>query len=205
MQESSSSVIAGNIENKSLLRNPISRRLVERFDATLLGILRNIAPKSIHEVGCGEGRLLRLLQSEFSVPLRGTELSSVLVEEIHRNKGLESCDVVARSIYDLTQTEDSADVVVCCEVLEHLDDPCRGLQALRDLHTRAYVLSVPLEPLWCLLNVCRGIYLKKAGNTPGHLQHWTRRGFVTMLRKNGFRVVDVHTPIPWTMVCAEKD
>ena len=39
----------------------------------------------------------------------------------------------------------------------------------------------PREPLWRGLNIARGAYLKDLGNTPGHLNHWSKRGFVALL------------------------
>ena len=38
------------------------------------------------------------------------------------------------------------------------------------------LVSVPREPLWRALNVARGAYLRELGNTPGHVNHWSKRG-----------------------------
>ena len=47
---------------------------------------------------------------------------------------------------------------------------------------RGYLLvCVPREPLWRGLNMARGAYLKDLGNTPGHLNHWSKRSFVALL------------------------
>ena len=107
---------------------------------------------------------------------------------------------VARSIYELDPAEDRADLVVCCEVLEHVERPADALAALRGLGARDYILSVPCEPLWRVLNMARGKYLGALGNTPGHLNHWSRRGFVAFLARGGFRVERCLQPLPWTMV-----
>ena len=61
------------------------------------------------------------------------------------------------------------------------------------------LVSVPREPLWRALNMARGAYLKDLGNTPGHLNHWTRRGFVALCGRYG-DVVEVRSPFPWTML-----
>jgi hypothetical protein len=63
----------------------------------------------------------------------------------------------------------------------------------------ALIVSVPHEPLWRALNVARGAYLRELGNTPGHLNHWTRRSFVRLLGRYG-EVTQVRTPFPWTML-----
>ena len=36
---------------------------------------------------------------------------------------------------------------------------------------------MPREPLWRGLNMARGAYLKDLGNTPGHVNHWSKRSF----------------------------
>jgi hypothetical protein len=64
---------------------------------------------------------------------------------------------------------------------------------------RHLLVSVPREPLWRVLNVARGAYLRELGNTPGHVNHWSRHGFVRLLERHG-EVVEARSPFPWTMV-----
>jgi hypothetical protein len=65
--------------------------------------------------------------------------------------------------------------------------------------SRWLLVSVPHEPLWRILNMARGAYLRQLGNTPGHLNHWTQRSFVSLLRGYG-EVVVTRSPFPWTML-----
>ena len=60
---------------------------------------------------------------------------------------------------------------------------------------------MPFEPIWRIGNMARGRYLRDLGNTPGHVNHWTNRGFTTLVGTH-FEVVDRATPLPWTMVLA---
>ena len=69
----------------------------------------------------------------------------------------------------------------------------------KDLDSRFLLVSVPREPLWRALNMARGAYLKDLGNTPGHLNHWSKRGFVQLLSRYG-NVVEARSPFPWTML-----
>jgi 2-polyprenyl-3-methyl-5-hydroxy-6-metoxy-1,4-benzoquinol methylase len=150
-------------------------------------------------VGCGEGRLTRAMAARFPVPVRASDISAELIRE-NINAAVDRVTFVQRSIYDLDPAEDSADVVVCCEVLEHLEDPRGALESLRSLKARCYILSVPREPLWRILNMCRGKYVADFGNTPGHLNHWSSRGFLRLLQGLGFDVQERLQPLPWTMV-----
>jgi hypothetical protein len=49
-----------------------------------------------------------------------------------------------------------------------------------------------------VLNLARGKYLADLGNTPGHVNHWSRSGFLDLLSRR-FEIVEVRTPLPWTM------
>ena len=49
--------------------------------------------------------------------------------------------------------------------------------------------------------MARGRYLREFGNTPGHVNHWSRRGFSRFVGGH-WNVVDVASPLPWTMVRA---
>ena len=65
------------------------------------------------------------------------------------------------------------------------------------------LVSVPREPLWRGLNMARGAYLKDLGNTPGHLNHWSKRAFVELLGRHG-EVVEARSPFPWTMLLVRR-
>jgi hypothetical protein len=46
--------------------------------------------------------------------------------------------------------------------------------------------------------MARGAYVRDLGNTPGHVNHWSKRDFVAFLNRHG-RVVEARSPFPWTM------
>jgi hypothetical protein len=47
--------------------------------------------------------------------------------------------------------------------------------------------------------MARGAYVRDFGNTPGHLNHWSRRSFVSLLSGYG-EVTETRSPFPWTML-----
>lgn len=193
-------LIIGNIEDKSALRNPVARALVRGFDNSVTDFVRHVLPQDIHEIGCGEGRLTTLLASLCAGPVRGTDLTADLFPPAAQTPA--NVTFATRSIFELEPTEDSADLLVCCEVLEHLEHPDEALVAIRRLQSRAVIFSVPREPIWRMLNVVRGKYWANLGNTPGHLNHWSTRAFRNLLRKHRFEIVAVRRPLPWTMILA---
>lgn len=199
-------IVIGNTYDKYSTRNPIARRMVEGFESSLSGLVSKVNPGSIHEVGCGEGYwVMRWLGQD--IDARGSDFSTQVIgmaQENARARGLAPERFAVRSIYDVEPERDSADLIVCCEVMEHLEEPQKALQALQRITTSDLILSVPREPLWRVLNLARGKYIPALGNTPGHLQHWSRRGFISLVSRF-FDVVEVVSPLPWTMLhCKPK-
>ena len=195
---------AGNYYDKYRTRNPIARRLMQGFLAGFDQLSSHIPPGPVLEVGCGEGELsMRLAIRGHRV--RGCDVSADVIGEAQcraQSAGLTieywQCD-----IQDLTE-QDAAPLIVCCEVLEHLRDPQAGLERLAALARPWLIVSVPREPLWRAMNVARGKYLGQLGNTPGHLNHWGRRAFLSQLGER-FDIVETASPVPWTMaLCKVK-
>jgi SAM-dependent methyltransferase len=197
-------ILIGNQVDKSNLKNPISRRLVQGFDQALFSALDDLSPQSLHEVGCGEGRLTRLIRDRYHISVLASDFSKVLIEE-NRSRDARSIDFQQLSIYELDPTQHRRDVIICCEVLEHLEDPLAGLLALRRLEAQSYLISVPREPIWRILNMARFKYWGDLGNTPGHLNHWSVNSFKRDLAKSGFRVVQELNPFPWIMMVLQPD
>lgn len=180
--------------------NPLSHGLVLNFLAEVLDVVEQARPDDIHEVGCGEGHVSGMLaRNGFRV--RGCDVSAASVATARREceaRGLH-LPLEVKSVYDLDPAVDSASVVLCCEVLEHLTDPGAALDRLLSITRKSLILSVPREPVWHLLNMARGKYLHALGNTPGHYQHWSRRMFVEFVSSRA-DIVSVRTPLPWTIV-----
>lgn len=200
-------VIAGNYYDKYGTKNPIARYLMNGFLESVAALVGEVHAETAHEVGCGEGNLSIFLAQRYpQIRLRGSDFSKQVVELARGNAAREklTIDFRANSLYDLTAAADSADLVICCEVLEHLEDPERALKIVAKLARKNLILSVPREPVWRVLNMARGKYLKDLGNTPGHLQHWSKAGFLRMV--SGYaEVVKTLSPLPWTVVlCRTK-
>lgn len=194
-------VVIGNAYDKYGSKNPVVKWMMNGFVSALSGLVAKAAPKSIHEIGCGEGYWV-LRWNEQGLNARGCDFSREVIEiarENAINRGLQTSLFESRSIYDLDAAQDSADLVVCCEVLEHLENPETGLQALQRITKRHLIVSVPQEPLWCALNLVRGKYITRWGNTPGHIQHWSKGEFIQLVSRY-FEVVEIRSPLPWTML-----
>jgi 2-polyprenyl-3-methyl-5-hydroxy-6-metoxy-1,4-benzoquinol methylase len=192
--------VAGNYYDKYNSRNPIARYLVAAFLRQFVALAALTGVRDAFEVGCGEGVLsMELLRRGWDV--RGVDLEASVVGVANDTavaqgfgRRFETSDVM-----DLRPDSASASLIVCCEVLEHVPDPDAVLGVLVTLAKPWLLLSVPREPVWRILNFARGKYVRHLGNTPGHIQHWSRRAFMeTVSRKAD--VIEVRTPLPWTML-----
>ena len=191
---------AGNYYDKYNTSNPIARWMMQGFFSAVTGFAKQTGERTIHEVGCGEGHLSSILH-DAGFGVRGSDVSAEIID-IAKAQSADhgySIDFKAAGVEALQAPEDAAPLVVCCEVLEHLEDPESALERLAELASPYLILSVPREPLWCALNLCRGKYLGSLGNTPGHLQHWSTAAFVRMIERH-VEVIDIARPIPWTVV-----
>ena len=186
----------GNVYDKYGSKNPVARKLVDGFLATVDELYVRTEARTVLEVGCGEGKLATHLMG-VRTPARfvACDLSlETLAEDVDRR-----IECLPASIYDLPFGDGIFDLVVCCEVLEHLERPEAGLQELRRVSKEYVLLSTPREPLWRLLNMTRGKYLADYGNTPGHIQHFSSSRLLDTASKY-LTIVDCRKPLPWTMI-----
>lgn len=193
-----SGTVIGNVDAKYDTRNPISRALMDGFLSTFDTLVQRTEVQAVHEIGCGEGHLSARLAG-LGLTVRSCDFSREIVAKaqgLYADRGI---DFKAQSIYDLNPDKDSAPLVVCCEVLEHLENPEDGISRLAAITEAFCIVSVPREPLWRVLNMMRGKYLGDLGNTPGHLQHWSKGRFVALVSRH-FDIVEVHLPLPWIMI-----
>ncbi len=197
-------VVIGNRYDKYGSANPIVRHVMRGFDESLTSLVKIAEPNSIHEVGCGEGYWSCRWARE-GIPTRGSDFSHQVIRMAQENAnelGLGSDSFSVKSVYDLEPNKDAAELMVCCEVLEHLENPRAALEALQKTTENHIILSVPREPIWRFLNMMRGHYWGSLGNTPGHLQHWSSGAFVRLVSEY-FEIEAIRKPLPWTMVLAK--
>jgi 2-polyprenyl-3-methyl-5-hydroxy-6-metoxy-1,4-benzoquinol methylase len=195
-------VVAGNVYDKYRTRNPIARRLMAGFERSMFELLEMARPvTSVLEVGCGEGVVTAQLARFFpGARVVGCDLSPQIVAEARERHPRLTFEV--QSIYDAGDHDRNFDLVVACEVLEHLEDPARALHAIARASRRHLFVSVPREPLWRLLNLARGRYWTRLGNTPGHLQHWSAAAFLRLLAAET-EVCGIRAPTPWTQALCQ--
>jgi 2-polyprenyl-3-methyl-5-hydroxy-6-metoxy-1,4-benzoquinol methylase len=193
-------VVTGNTYDKYGSTNPLVRRLMETFESTLDDLMRRAEPRSLLDVGCGEGVLVhRWAQSLPDSRLVGIDLQEESIQAGWAERQAPNLEYRTMPAEDLPFADDEFDLATAIEVLEHVPDPEHTLAEMARCAQRHLLVSVPREPLWRMLNMARGAYIGQLGNTPGHLNHWSKRSFARLLSQHG-EVVELRSPFPWTML-----
>jgi ubiquinone/menaquinone biosynthesis C-methylase UbiE len=194
-------VPTGNTYDKYASSNPIERRMMAGFFECFDRFVSAASPSRVLEVGAGEGLVARRLLA------RHPELAMAILDlpdpELAANWSDIPAGGVQGSVEALPFPDRSVDLVMAIEVMEHVPDPDRAIREIARVSASDVILSVPREPIWRIGNMARGRYLGDLGNTPGHIQHWSKASFVRQVQRH-LEVVSVAAPLPWTMVHARR-
>jgi 2-polyprenyl-3-methyl-5-hydroxy-6-metoxy-1,4-benzoquinol methylase len=198
-------VPTGNTYDKYGSSNPVVKRLMAGFHGSLDELWARAAPESILDVGCGEG----VLTVEWAERLPdgrvvGIDLDDPKLRAEWRKRKRANLEFRAEEATRLSFADDEFDLAAAIEVLEHVPDPEATLAEMARVARRRLLVSVPREPLWRALNVARGAYLRDLGNTPGHVNHWSKRALVSLLSRYG-TVEEARSPFPWTVALVALD
>jgi SAM-dependent methyltransferase len=193
--------VTGNTYDKYGSTNPVVRRLMARFEGTLDELFTEADPQSLLDVGCGEGvlthRWARRLGDERRVV--GIDLDDPALHAEWAKRTAPNLEYRVMKAENLPFADGEFDAATAIEVLEHVPDAEHTVAEMARVAKRWLLVSVPREPLWRGLNMARGAYWKDLGNTPGHVNHWSKRSFVALLSRHG-EVVQARSPFPWTML-----
>ncbi|WP_445151060.1 class I SAM-dependent methyltransferase [Baekduia sp. Peel2402] len=196
----SEGTVTGNTYDKYGTTNPVARRLQAGFERNLEELFAQAAPTTLLDVGCGEGvHTYNWAQKPGVERIVGLDLDDPQLHEAWKGRQHPNLQYVVMKAENLPFAENEFEVATAIEVLEHVPDPAHTVAEMARIASKWLLVSVPREPLWRGLNMARGAYWKDLGNTPGHLNHWSKRSFVKLLSQHG-TVVEARSPFPWTML-----
>jgi SAM-dependent methyltransferase len=193
--------VTGNTYDKYGSTNPVVRRLMAGFESTLDELFTQADAQSLLDVGCGEGVLTHRWAQRLGDQKRvvGIDLDDPALHAEWAKRTAPNLEYRVMKAENLPFADDEFDAAAAIEVLEHVPDAEHTVAEMARVAKRWLLVSVPREPLWRGLNMARGAYWKDLGNTPGHLNHWSKRSFVALLARHG-EVVQARSPFPWTML-----
>ena len=182
--------------------NPAVKFLLHRFLDKIVAIVIALDAKRILDAGCGEGAVIqRIKRSDKDIYVEGIDVSRDSLEAA--SKANPSVPFKIGDINGLDYPENSFDLVIALEVLEHLEDPAKAISEMKRVTKRHILVSIPHEPFFRIGNLLRGKYMRTLGNHPEHRQHWSMKGFKAFL-KEGFRDVRVVSSFPWLIAIGKK-
>jgi cyclopropane fatty-acyl-phospholipid synthase-like methyltransferase len=178
------------IGNQYLDQNPNWHREDSQWKAKIIAkILEDykIQPKSICEVGCGAGDVLRYLKSSFPhAGLYGFDISPHAAKFWDENQGEQRN--VAFKLGDFHQINTmSYDVLMMLDVFEHVRDPFSFLENSRP-YAQKFVFHIPLD--LSASSVARKMPLLNSRRSVGHLHFYNKDLALETLRGAGYRIID---------------
>ncbi len=188
---------------KHTTKNPIGKVFLNNFLNTVVKTIRPLNIDSVLDVGCGEGfTLARLKKEKIGKSYEGIEYDDNAIE---LGKKLYPTLVIKKGdIYKLPYKDNSFDLVICTEVLEHLENPKKAYRELIRVSRKYILLSVPNEPFFTIQRMARFQNILHLGAHPEHIQHWTLFAFTKFVKVRDVKLVTRKFPIPWTMVVVKK-
>jgi SAM-dependent methyltransferase len=198
-------VPTGNTYDKYGSSNPVVKRMMAGFHGALDELWATASPESVLDVGCGEGVLtLEWAERLGDRRIVGIDLDDPKLSAEWAARTRPNLEFRAEEATSLSFGDDEFDMAAAIEVLEHVPEPLVTVAEMARVARRWLLVSVPREPLWRGLNMARGAYLRDLGNTPGHVNHWSKRAFMSLLSRYG-RVAEARSPFPWTMALVRLD
>jgi len=178
--------------------NPVKRLLIKRFVDALHSLFIEANPvQSVLEVGVGEGFLSGYLSEKFpAIRFTGVDLRAEDLERLRQK--FPRVETHEGSIYDLGFLGHRYDLILCAEVLEHLERPDDALAQIAALRPHRALLSVPHEPWFMLSNLAAGKNVTRLGNDVEHINHYTVGRFRRLLEPR-FEVLRMTTSYPWIL------
>jgi SAM-dependent methyltransferase len=150
-----------------------------------------LQPWTIGEIGCGAGEVLRQLQLQLpeGPHFYGYDISPDAIALCRQREN----DRLHFACADLLTTETKPfDLLLCLDVVEHVEDYLGFLRRLRPKATH-HLFHIPLEMSAQNVFRCRPIFVGRA--TAGHLHYFMKDTALLTLQDAGYTIVDwFYTP-----------
>lgn len=172
-------------DDATLVEEPGQRATAAR-DLAQVAALLDRPPARLLDVGCWTGSLLSAA-AELGWAGAGVEPSGwaagVAVERGH--------DVLVGTLDDAPWADGSFQVVACCDVLEHLDDPAAAARRIHDLLEPGGLLFATVPDAGSV--AARVLGRRWWSVLPMHVQYFTRASLAALLVGAGFRIEAART------------
>lgn len=170
-------------------------------------------PKKILDAGCGRGFYLKVLSSfSFIKEVHGVDINNDYLKIAKKNNIDKRVKIKKASLYNLPYQNKYFDLIICSEVLEHLNNDIKALLELKRVLKSggAMIITVPnknfpflWDPLnWILMKFFHTHINKKiwwlAGIWADHLRLYEEKDIKNKLEKIGLKICKFKKIIHWS-------
>lgn len=186
-------------------KNKFHQYFLNNFFKNIEELLLKENYKNVLDFATGEGLFLEKLLSTTKISFDNVTGIDLREDAINEAKAkLPKFSFLVQDLLTWDIEPKTFELVIASQVLEHLHEPERFLKKIAELSSKHVLLSVPHEPWFCLMNLIRGRDLKRFGNHPEHINHWSVRNFVKFVEKE-LKIIKVNKSFPFIIVLAEVD
>lgn len=147
--------------------------------------------QNVLDIGCGSGTMSFYLASKVKNVL-GIDISKNAIEACSKSKKVLKINNVnfRQMVFPKEYPQEKFDLIVCFEVIEHLEDDLEAIEKIYELLNKngLLILSTPSKnaPLHRLG------YTKKFDKKVGHLRRYSTEDLFKIVNKAGFQIIEVH-------------
>ena len=202
-----------NLEKEKYSMNRIMEFYYNSIDKLFSLAISNGNINNVFDVGCATGDVVHKIAKERKdIKFIAIDIMDEAINEAQKNNTLSNLSFkLLDFIHD--EIKYTPDLITCFQTLEHIED--KYLQYFFDkmfTHSKqAVIFSVPREPFWCIANIIRFKYWTRLGNTPHHIQHWSRNNFINIVSKTAKNIwgnnIEIYVESPlmlWSIILVKN-
>jgi ubiquinone/menaquinone biosynthesis C-methylase UbiE len=182
-------------------KNGLKQSCINNFQKKLVEIIKSNSPKTILDVGCGEAFNSEIILKNIDTQITGIDLDEGAIEMA--KKRVPDATFQTGSIFELPFEDNSYDLVLCNEVLEHISNPHIAVKELLRVSKGTVIISVPHEPWFRLGNILSFTHITRFGNPIDHINHWSLSKFKKEFKEH-LNFKSTKLAFPWIIVEATQ-
>jgi 2-polyprenyl-3-methyl-5-hydroxy-6-metoxy-1,4-benzoquinol methylase len=198
----------GNHFDKYSSKNIFVKTIMANFEKNLTNFVNKFDSKNFFDLGCGDGYWMNYYHKK-GFFVRGGDYSKKQLKNINEKYNFNGYEIDiynSNFVYEMNEIlkNEKINNILFSEVLEHLYRPNYILKKLSELNFQKMIITVPNEPIWRILNILRFKYLKDFGNTPGHVNHFSKKKLLKIFYENNLNVENILISQPFILVLIKK-
>lgn len=190
----------GNIE-KYKTKNPLKFFIIKKFIENILTEVENKNPGKILDIGGGEGILAELIEKKLNKKVNILDIDK---EDIFFAKKYFNKTVIYGNLYNLPFLSNSYDMVICLEVLEHIENLEKSLEEIKRISSKNIILSVPNSFLFRIGNIVSFKNLRRLGESPDHKNYFNIKKINSLISQY-FTVEKIICSSVWIIIICKKN